>query len=91
MDENTSEPFNKFTWDLATYAATAEHQIDVEVVDSLGLSKTSMAVPVTVTVVKPPSGPTALLAKYRTQITFGSIILAGLVLFFILLGGRFRL
>ena len=91
MDENTSEPFNKFTWDLATYAATAEHQIVVEVVDSLGLSKTSMAVPVTVTVVKPPSGPTALLAKYRTQITFGSIILAGLVLFFILLGGRFRL
>ena len=91
MDENTNEPFNKFSWDLAAYAATAEHQIIIEVVDILGLSKTSMAVPVTVTVIKPPSGPTALLAKYRTQITFGSIILAGLVLFFILIGGRFRL
>jgi hypothetical protein len=60
-------------------------------VDMLGLSKASMAVPLTVTVVKPPSGPLAFLAKYRAAITFGSITLAGLVLFFILIGGRFRL
>jgi hypothetical protein len=91
MDENTVEPFNKFAWDLSAYKETAEHQIVVEAVDILGLSKASMAVPVIVTVVKPPSGPTALLAKYRTEITFGSIIFAGLVLFFILLSGRFRL
>ena len=91
MDENTVEPFNNFTWDLSAYTETAEHQIIVEAVDILGLSKTSMVVPVTVTVVKPPSGPAALLAKYRTPITFGSIIFAGLVLFFILIGGRFRL
>jgi hypothetical protein len=50
-----------------------------------------MALPVTVTVIKPPSGPAALLAKYRTPITFGAIIFAGLVLFFILLSGRLRI
>jgi len=60
-------------------------------VDSLGLSKASMPIPVTLTVIKPPSGPAAFLAKYRTQLTFGSIILAGLVLFAILLSGRFRI
>jgi hypothetical protein len=65
--------------------------ITVEAVDSLGLSKTSMGLPITITVVKPPSGPAALLAKYRTPITFGAIILAGLVLFFILLSGRLRI
>ena len=90
-DENTVEPFNKFNWDLSAYAESGEHQVVVEAMDVLGLSKTSMAVPVTVTVVKPPSGPAAFLAKYRTPITFGSIILAGLVLFLILLSGRLRI
>jgi len=90
-DENTVEPFNKFNWDLSTYAESGEHQIAVEAVDMLGLTKTSMAVPVTVTVVKPPSGLAAFLAKYRAPITFGSIIFAGLVLFLILLSGRLRI
>ncbi|MBI5943401.1 MAG: FHA domain-containing protein [Chloroflexi bacterium] len=90
-DENTVEPFNKFNWDLSAYAESGEHQVVVEAVDILGLSKTSMAVPVVVTVVKPPSGPAAFLARYRTPITFGAIILAGLVLFLILLSGRLRI
>ena len=91
MDENTTEPFNLFTWDISAYTNSAEHQIMVEAVDSLGLSKFSMAVPVMVTVIQPPQGIFALLAKYRTPITFGAIILAGLVLFIILLSGRLRL
>ena len=91
VDENTTEPFNKFTWDLSSYSTSGEHLIIVEAMDILSLSKTSMPVPVTVTVINPPSGPAAFLAKYRTYITFGSIILAGLVLFFILLSGRLRI
>ncbi len=90
-DENTVEPFNEFTWDLAAYTTSADHLIVVEAVDILGLSKASMAVPINVTIIKPPSGPAAFLAKYRTPITFSSIILAGLVLFFILISGRFRI
>jgi hypothetical protein len=91
MDENTAEPFNLFTWDLSAYTSSGEHQVMVEVVDSLGLSKFSMAAPVVVTVVQPPNGISALLAKYRTPITFGAIILAGLVLFMILVSGRLRI
>jgi hypothetical protein len=91
MDERTSEPFNVFTWKLDSYTSSAEHQLKVEAVDSLGLSKTSIEVPVMVQVVQPPSGIPALLAKYRTPITFGSIILAGLALFLILLSGRLRI
>ena len=91
IDENTAEPFNLFTWDLSAYTSSAEHQIMVEAVDSLGLSKSSMPAPVMVTVIQPPHGISALLAKYRTPITFGAIILAGLVLFMILLSGRLRI
>ena len=90
-DQNTAEPFNKFNWDLSAYTESGDHLIMVEAMDILGLSKASMAVPVSVTVVKPPSGPAAFLARYRTPITFGSIILAGLVLFFILINGRLRI
>jgi hypothetical protein len=89
-DENTTEPFDEFTWDLTTYTSSAQHQLMVEAVDVLGLSKTSMAIPVTVTVIKPPSGPSAFLAKYRTPLTFGAIIIAGLALFAVLLSGRFQ-
>jgi hypothetical protein len=63
----------------------------VEAVDSLGMKKTSMPVPVMVTVIQPPNSVSALLAKYRTPITFGAIIFAGLVLFMILLSGRLRI
>ena len=90
VDENTTEPFLEFTWDLASYITTSEHQIVIEAVDSLGLSKSSMPVPVVVTVVQAPRGVSAFLARYRTPITFGAIIFAGLLLFAILLGGRLR-
>jgi hypothetical protein len=90
-DEHTSEPFNLFTWNLEAYTSTGEHQIMIEAVDSLGLSKSSMPSPVVVTVIQPPQGIPALLAKYRMPITFGAIILAGLALFAILLSGRLRM
>jgi hypothetical protein len=90
MDENTAEPFDVFTWDISSYTNTGEHQVMVEAVDILSLQKTSAPVPVTVTVVQPLSGGLGLLARYRTQLTFGAIICAGLALFLILLSGRLR-
>ena len=91
VDENTTEPFNLFTWNLEGYADSGEHQISIEVVDTLGLGKTSLPSPVMVTVVQPPQGVTALLAKYRFPIMIGGIALAGLALLAILLSGRLRM
>lgn len=90
-DENTTEPFDKFTWDVSTYTSSGQHQIIVEAVDILGLSKSSMATPITVTVIQPPSGPAAFLAKYRIPITVGAIIFAGIALTLILASGRIRM
>ena len=91
MDENTLEPFDVFTWDISAYTKSGEHQVMVEAVDILGLQKTSMPVPITVTVVRPLTGGIGLLAKYRTPITIGAMILAGLALFFILFSGGSRM
>ncbi|MGC8856172.1 MAG: FHA domain-containing protein [Anaerolineae bacterium] len=85
--ENTTEPFDTFTWNLTSYTVSGEHQMVVEAVDSLGLSKTSIAMPVTVTVIQPPRGLVAFLAKHRQAIVFGAIGLAGLALAWVLLRG----
>lgn len=90
-DENTAEPFNVFTWDLKAYDRSNEHQIMVEAVDSLGLSKSTIAIPVTVTVIQPPRGIKALFAKYRQPIMIGAVALAGLALLFVLFTGRLRI
>ena len=50
-----------------------------------------MAIPITVTVVQAPRGPAVILAKYRTPLTIGAIVLAGLALALILLSGRMRM
>ena len=89
--ENKAEPFNIFTWDLKAYDRSNEHQLMVEVVDSLGLNKSTIAIPVTVTVIQPPRGIKALFAKYRQPIMIGAVALAGLALLFVLLTGRLRI
>ncbi|RME89370.1 MAG: FHA domain-containing protein [Anaerolineae bacterium] len=90
MDENTEPPFEWFVWDLSAYTRSGEHELVVEAEDSLGLRKTSMGVPVTVTVVLPPGGTLATLARNRSAITLGAILLAGLVLFAVLFFGGQR-
>jgi hypothetical protein len=88
--QNDAEPFDQFTWDLSVYNESAQHELVVEAVDSLGLSKVTMAVPVVVTVIHAPTGIQALLAKYRTLIAMSAIGLAGGILLIILLSGRLR-
>ncbi len=89
VDENTSPPFDKFTWDLTSYVATGEHLLQVEAVDALGLSKMSASVPVQVTVIQPPGGIAGLILRNRVAVTIAVIVLAGLVLLGILFfGGR---
>ena len=88
VDENTSAPFEKFVWDLSVYDTSRQHEIIVEAEDVLGLKKSSMGIPVTLTVVQTPKGIQALLARYRSYLVLGAIGLAGLALFGILLRGR---
>ena len=88
--ENKTAPFDKFTWDLSSYNLSGDHKIVVEAVDAMGLSKTSMEIPVTVTVIQPPRGAAAFFARYRQHITIGAVSLAGLALLLILFMGSLR-
>jgi hypothetical protein len=87
VDENRTRPFESFTWDLSPYEKSGQHEIIVEAEDVLGLKKSSMGIPVSLTVVQPPRGVQALLARYRQYLVLGAIGLAGLALLVILLRG----
>ena len=89
--ENKNPPFDKFTWNVSGITNSGTHKISVEVVDSLGLKKTSMEIPVMFTIVQAPHGLAALFAKYRQYITYGAIGFAGIALLLILLITRLQL
>ncbi|HSB03130.1 MAG TPA: FHA domain-containing protein [Anaerolineales bacterium] len=88
VDENTSAPFETFAWDLSLYDTGGQHKIIVEAEDTLGLRKSSMEIPVTLSVVQPPRGIQALLARYPLHLALGAIMFAGIALLTILLVGR---
>jgi hypothetical protein len=88
VDQNISAPFERFTWNLNEYASSGTHELVVEVEDVLGLKKSSMGIPVSITVIQPPRGIRALFGRYSSYIILGAIGLAGLLLLGILLRGR---
>lgn len=88
VDEKTAEPFDQFDWDLSGYSVSGEHILTVEAVDSFGLSKVSVGVPVLVTVVKPQFGLLPWLSRNSLWVALGAILLAGGGLGVILSRGR---
>jgi hypothetical protein len=88
--ENTKAPFDEFTWDLSLYNESGQHEIIVEVEDVLGLKKSSIGIPVTFTIVYPPSGTQAFFAEYSSYLIMGAIVFAGFALLIILLRSRIQ-
>lgn len=54
VDENTSPPFDRFTWDLSTQTDPAQAIIQVEAADVLGLSQKTIELPVNILVEDAP-------------------------------------
>ena len=88
--ENTKAPFDQFTWDLTPYNQSGQHEIIVEAEDVLGLKKSSIGIPVTFTIIHPPSGTQAFFAQYSSYLIMGAIVFAGFALLIILLRSRVR-
>lgn len=89
--ENTAAPFDKFIWDLSKYDISADHSLEVEAEDELGLTRKSGATPVKVIVTEPPGGIPGLLLRNGSAVVVSLIILVGAILLALLfLGGRKR-
>jgi hypothetical protein len=89
--ENTSPPFDEFTWNLDVYTRTASHMLQVEAVDTLGLSGLSIETPVQITVQRTPQNFVAVIARNGTLIAGSLVFLAGGILLLVLvIGGRIQ-
>jgi hypothetical protein len=90
-DENTSPPFDQFTWDLKEYAYSGSHQLQVEALDSLGLSGISIVTNIQITIVQTPQSIVASMARNGPLIAGAVAALAGSIFLLVLiLGGRIQ-
>jgi len=51
--ENTAEPFNTFHWDISGLDTTSRHLLQIEVVDEIGMTGTSLEMPIEIVVEQP--------------------------------------
>ena len=91
VDENTSEPYDRFSWDLTPYITDGNHILRVEAEDELDLTGFSIDHQVLVTIEKNITNPAIIIKRNLPVLTLAAILVAGVVLFLILvLGGRIK-
>jgi hypothetical protein len=88
VDENTEAPFDQFTWDIREYKTNSDNALQVQVTDVLGLSGSSIEIPVQISVEQIRSNPWAIFQKNIPFIIALGILLLGAVILLILIMGR---
>jgi len=92
VDENIAPPFEEFTWDLRPYVQSGKHLLRVDVVDSLGMTGTSIDTGVHITVQQPRRSFWSLLLSWKNALLAGLVVLSAglLAILLLVLGGRLR-
>lgn len=91
VDENRQAPFDQFTWDLSAYTNDSVVQLRVQATDDLGLTGSTIEVPVQISVEYPPSDNWNALQKTIPLLATLATLLAGAILLLVLLlGGKLR-
>jgi hypothetical protein len=90
-DENTSQPYNFFSWDISDYTTNGTHLLRIEVVDEMGLSGLSIETATQVIVLPPPRDLLATVSRNAPLIAGIFVLLSGLIVLLVLIvGGRIR-
>jgi hypothetical protein len=84
-DENTSQPFDAFTWNLIDYSTSSTHVLQVEVLDSLGLTSSSIENNVQITVQQTPQSVISTLRQNAPIIAGAAVAVAGGILLLVLI------
>jgi len=87
--ENTSPPYDTFTWDLSQYTASSQHILHVEAEDELGFTGRSVDTLVQVVVDAPFTNPLAGILRRWPALVGLAVLLIGAFLFLgLILSGR---
>jgi hypothetical protein len=91
VEEHTSPPFDRFTWDLTPYNQSGLHTLRVEAQDNLGLTGKSMDTDVTVKLDIPAPNILRSLAGHIPVLAgLALLLIAALFLLVMILGGRLQ-
>jgi hypothetical protein len=89
--ENLEPPFDQFTWKLDQFTSDGTHQLQVRATDILGLTGSSIEIPVRISVETQSQDPLAAIRGNLPLLGGLTAVLAGAVLTLLLiLGGRLR-
>ncbi len=80
VTENTAEPFDRFTWSIDDLETATRQMLRAEAVDSVGLSGSSMEIPVEVLIDQPAKTELAERVSIQGMVAVGAVTAAGLVL-----------
>ena len=92
VDENFDPPFDRFIWNLEGYSEDANHRLQVQVEDSLGLAGASLEIPVEMRVERPTSQNPWGAVGLNMPLLIGLIVLvaAAILVLVLLLGGQIK-
>lgn len=82
-DENTAEPFDLFSLDLADFTASGEHTLKAEVEDSIDLKGETIEIPVAIVIEQKEEG---WIGSFLPRITLVNGVIGGIVLLTLILG-----
>jgi len=88
VSQNLQPPFDQFTWPLDSYTVDGIHNIQVEAKDALGLTGSSIEIPVQIIVEHPNLDPWAPVQRNLPIFSALVALLASGVLFLVLITGR---
>jgi hypothetical protein len=89
--ENTSPPFDQFTWDLRSYTQAGEHTLRVEAVDNLGLTGSTDEISIRIIVPPATQGMVVTLTQ-KSPLLVGAVgvVSAAVLLLALIMAGRIR-
>jgi hypothetical protein len=91
VDENTTPPFDRFSWDLSEITTSDEYKIQAEVIDSLGLSSKSMEQSILVSIDLPQQNNPFTFTRNSSVVVGMVVFITGSILMLILvMGGRIK-
>lgn len=89
--ENIEPPYDQFTWNIESYLESGTHLLQVQASDSLGLTGSSVELPIRVTVVKSSLDVWAVVRRNLPILIMLAVLLTGAILLLVLvLGGQLR-
>jgi hypothetical protein len=90
-ETNSSEPFDRFTWDLSEHSIDGEHILQAEVEDILGLTNRSMDNSVKIVIGDSSRSAMGIISENRSLFAGVIVAVSGAILLLVLIiGGRLR-